>query len=149
MPTYDLATIIKDSSGSNVGVFALTEPYRSGMYITGIQKLAQQVVTELFTDVGSVRIDPSYGSNLMRGLRGMNINAITDVQGILVSAIQQVKQHINRRAIGNEPRDEILSDVMIVSFDAQLDRIIVVLRIISASGDARAISFPLDLIEKL
>jgi phage baseplate assembly protein W len=148
MSTYDLATIIKDSSGSNVGVFALTEPYRSGMYITGIQKLAQRFITELFTDAGSVRIDPSYGSNLMRGLRGTNVHAVMDVQGVLVSAIQQVKQRMIRRAVGNEPRDEILSDVTIVKLEAQLDRVIVALRIVSASGNARVTSFPLELIEK-
>jgi phage baseplate assembly protein W len=145
MSTYDLATIIKDDT--DIGVFALTAPYRSGAYITGIQKLVQRFITELFTDVGSVRIDPSFGSNLMREIRGANVQAVTDIHGGLVSAIHHVRQNMQQRVIGNEPRDEILADVNIVRLEPQLDKVIVVLKIVAASGNSRVTRLPIDFID--
>jgi hypothetical protein len=142
--TYDLATIIKGDD--NIGIFSLTHPYRSGMFITGIQKLVQRFITELLTDVGSVRLNPSYGSNLLSLLGRANVQAVTDVHGALVSAIHQVRRNMQQRIVGDEPADEILHEVIIERLEPVLDRVIVVLKVVAASGAARVTNFPLEII---
>ena len=145
MPGYSLAII--QYSEENGFEFLLSKPYRSGSYVSGLQKLAQNFLVELMTQKGSVRFEPDFGSRLPSELRGMNILSLNDLHGSLARSLNDVVMNIRSRERMTDTPDELLADVSIIDLRQMLDRVIVSLRLRSESGTDLVMKLPLELTE--
>jgi len=124
----------------------LSEPYRSGKVVSGILKLAQEVMEELFTQTGSVAYFPDYGSRLPYGLRGMNGTSVNELENIVVMALDDVKVNRKNRLVASDFQnlDEVLAELTLLNLDQEYDRVALVFSLTSAAGNSRVIKMPVD-----
>ena len=146
MPGYSLAVI--QYSEENGFEFLLSKPHRSGAYVSGTQKLAQNFAAELLTQRGSVRFDPAYGSRFPGELRGYNMISLNDMHGVLARGIHDVVTNIRSRERMTDTPDEMLADAAITDLRQQLDHVIVSIRIVTEAGNSLVVRLPVELTEE-
>ena len=145
MPGYSLAVIQYSEDGGFE--FLLSKPHRSGAFVSGVQKLAQNFAAELLTQRGSVRFDPSYGSRFPGELRGYNMISLDDIHGVLARGIHDVVTNIRSRERMTDTADEMLADAAILDLRQQLDRVVVSIRIVTEAGSSLVVRLPIELME--
>jgi len=145
MPGYSIA--ILQTVDGNRTEFSLSRPYRSGAYVAGAWKLAQNFAAELLTRRGSVHFDPGYGSRFPNELRGYNILSLDELHGILARGINDVVTNMHgRERMGDRP-DEMLATADIVHLEQRLDTVIVSIRLTTEAGRSVVLQLPIELLE--
>jgi hypothetical protein len=124
----------------------LSRPYCSGAYAAGPQKLVQSFIAELMTLIGSVRFDRRYGCTFIHEIRSRNVNTINDIRSVIHSNISRVVANMQSRETGDEPAEEMIARVDLVSLIQERDGVIVNLCVVSEAGDATDLKLPLDLL---
>jgi hypothetical protein len=145
MSLSSLATI-QHTSGDGFE-FLLSKPQRSGLFVKGTPKLTQEFLAELFTQRGSVRYDPSYGSSFLRDIRGGNASAIDEFRSALHRGIREVLDAMRGRLRPEDTPDEIPAEVTVTALEQQWDCVQVSLLFQSLAGSYQSIQLPVDLNE--
>lgn len=121
----------------------LAQPGQGGKIITGIQKLVQRFLLEVFKEQGS---DPYSlrGTQFMTEARSGFINSVSDIHGAFARAILTVNINLQAEENGTEPDDERFGSAEIeqVQFVAGVARIWV--KLLSLEGEDRAVIFPVE-----
>ena len=144
MPGYSLAIIQSPDGLTMEFPAALSLPFRSGAYTSGLFKTAQNFVAELLTQRGSVRFDPTYGSRLPNEMRGLNVTALSSVQTVLAGAINDVITNMRRRERPTDLADEWIAAVHIADIQQEVDRALVRLELMTEAGSKTHIQLPLE-----
>jgi hypothetical protein len=145
MPGQSLA-ILQSASGGGTA-FSLSQPYRSGAYVSGAWKLAQNFAAELLTQRGSVRFDPSYGSRFPNEWRGHNVLSVEELRGILTRGINDVVTNMLGRVRMNDTLDETIASADIVRLQPYLDRVVAAIRITTEARQAVVVELPIELVD--
>jgi len=114
-----------------------------GLIIAGVQKLAQRVTIEFFTDVGSITYEPTRGTAFMPSLRQGRLRTALEVEQAFRSAVIDIKRTLRQQELDTDPDDERIDEIELISIVLSGDTVILRFRVISLAGDERAVLFPL------
>lgn len=99
----------------------------SEQYITGIEKLAQQVLIELFNEYGTVKYSLGHigiaGSSFLTWLHTGQILSEMDLFSRFMMASAQVKDWIIANERVTDPPDERLKDIQLLNIVIQRDHV--------------------------
>lgn len=96
---------------------SLAVPGEGGRLTTGINKLGQRFLIELFTETGSKIYRPSRGSTLMLEARQGQIRTQTDLFAAFSRALIDVRRNLLSEETSNDPADERFGSAEIVSVE--------------------------------
>lgn len=94
---------------------ALADAGLSGEVLTGILKLAQRFLLELFTIKGSITFDPTRGSNFMLEARQGLIRTPTDVTAAFNRALIDINRSLTGEDTDSDPLDEQFDSALLSS----------------------------------
>lgn len=114
-----------------------------GMLITGIVKLCQMFLLEIFTVRGSMPFEPDRGSSLLTFVRTGKIRSDIDAHVYFQYAVQEVKQNLIAEEDANTPDDERLSSVEVLSVAFTYEQLTYRVKLNSVAGSSRVVSVPL------
>jgi hypothetical protein len=128
--TYDvLAYDGGQASGEVLLQQRLAAPGEGGKICTGIQKLAQRFLLELFTEKGSIPYWSERGTSFMTEAKAGWLRSQEDVQASLARAIVDVTRNLQTEETGNEPDDERFKSATIASVTYEQDHVRVYLEL--------------------
>ena len=134
--------------GRNVEVVqALTDPGSPGGFVvTGVNKLAQRLLILLLTERGSLRYLPEVGTFLITDARLGLWRTLADVQQSAHSALLDVRRQLVLAESEDDPADEKVDNIELLSATLQGDRASLHLQVSSLAGDTRAFIAPLSFV---
>lgn len=87
-------------------VETLAQPGQGGEIVTGIQKLAQRFLIELFTEKGSLVYLPDRGNDFITAARQGYLRTQLDALTLLSAALIDIQHNLQGEETGSEPLDE-------------------------------------------
>lgn len=122
---------------------ALVLPGQSGALITGVQKLVQRFLLELFTELGSMTYASTRGCNFMRDARRGGWRTPTDVEQSFYTSLLNVKRNLIQDELSTDPDDERFASAKLLSVVVNADSVVLHIQVLSQAGTARKVLFPL------
>jgi hypothetical protein len=122
----------------------LTENYKGGSFSESYANVVQAFAAELFTALGSVRFDPSFGCDISYMPGRTNIVSMDEIRSGLNSAINTVRLNMRNRLSGQEELSEIIADASLSSLEQDYDTIRCSIVIKTADGISHALPVTLD-----
>lgn len=121
----------------------LAQPGQGGKIITGIQKLVQRFLLEVFKEQGS---DPysNRGTEFMTEARSGYMNSVTDIHGGFARAILIAGINLQAEEDGTEPDDERYESAEILQVQLVAGVARVWIKLLSLEGEDRAVVFPVE-----
>jgi len=142
--TYDVAAFQTDPANTGVvpqELWSLTSG--DGLLVTGIIKLCQRFLLELFTVKGSIPFDTDRGSSLLTFVRQGNIRNDIDAYIYFQFAVQEVKQYLQSQELATDDPDEQFQTLTIDSVAFSYTAITYHVTLTSNAGSSRVVSVPL------
>jgi hypothetical protein len=115
----------------------------TGAVLTGIAKLVQRVVLELLTDRGSLRYLPDRGTFLMPQLRAGLIRTSAELFTAFSSAAADVRLSLRNDTRDEDPADEKLQSIEMISAEIVNQTAIIRARVTSEAGENSEVYLPL------
>ena len=132
--------------GEVLTVQALAQSTNSGQICTGIQKLAQRFLLELFTETGSIAYLPTRGCQFMEDARlGLFSNQF-DVLASFSASLVDIKRNLQSEETESDPNDERFSDAEAVNVVFQPGSAAITVKITSLAGTSRQVIAPLTVV---
>ena len=147
--TYDLLALQAepDRPGAQQARMVLVEPgQHTGRVATGLQKLAQRVLLELLTDRGSLAYLPEAGTDLLREVRSGRVRFLSDAIALASRALAQVLARLQGEQLAEDPQEEQLQDLELLSVQIQRDSLTLRVQLTTAAGSARELIVPIPLL---
>jgi hypothetical protein len=135
---------------AGIGQFQLTDMAlvpegTNGFLTSGIAKLAQRFLLELFTEQGSIPGDPLRGTTFMTELRLGRVRTTVAAEQAFAFALDQAKLRLQLEEDANAPLDEKYGRVELISIIiAPADKLTLQMRLTSAAGEGVTLLFPLE-----
>jgi hypothetical protein len=143
MTTYDISLFAGAIPGQDTLVTQLlTTPGGGGEYVTGIAKLAQLVLIELQTELGSCADDPTRGSTFFTKLRQGYIYTETSLKQEFAFAAGYVVDRLKLSQTADTPLEEQLTSLELTGVTLIQGQVIFSMTMTSAAGTAHAIILP-------
>jgi hypothetical protein len=111
---------------------------------TGVQKLAQKIISLLLTAKGSVIGDPNRGTDFLSDLYSGRLQTATDVGVSFGAAVLDITNQINVVATDSTPNDEIIESITIQSLSLAEDRLSITMQLQTADI-ARKVILPISI----
>ena len=101
--------------GPGVYRIDLRKGFSTSHYATGLEKLAFEVLYCLFTDEGSIPLDPTFGTKLKRLIGLYNVGRNDTLAATLISTevLKCESQVKSRQSVANLPAEEKLKSIII------------------------------------
>lgn len=115
-----------------------------GAFISGIQKVAQTFIKLFLTDRGTVDGDPAMGTDFLSQMRSGFIRDEVSMQSMFQSSVLDVKNYISEYEKTDAPDDERLDSAELISWDLRPGFFSITVRIVTAAGDSRAFTMPVE-----
>lgn len=90
---------------------------QSGLVVTGIVKLGQRFLLELFTERGTMPFQPTRGSTFMTELRSGGIRVTSDLLAAFSRALISIGSNLVSDELDSDPDDERFSDAQITQVE--------------------------------
>jgi hypothetical protein len=121
----------------------LAQPGKGGKVVTGVQKLVQRFLLELFKEKGS---DPysERGTEFMLEARSGYMNSVTDVHGAFARAILLASNNLTEEESNSDPADERLHSVEVVQVQLVQGSARAWLKLLSQAKEDREAIFPVE-----
>ena len=121
----------------------LAQPGKGGKVITGIQKLVQRFLLEVFKEKGS---DPysDRGTEFMTEARSGYMTTVVDVHGAFARAILLTGINLKAEESESDPDDERYDYAEIVQVQLIQGTARIWVRLYSLAGEDRAVTFPVE-----
>lgn len=121
----------------------LAQPGKSGKVITGVQKLVQRFLLELFKEKGS---DPysDRGTDFMIEARSGFMVSIADVHGSFARAILTVSINLRAEEFDTDPNDERWGSAEILEVELIQGTARIWVKLFSRAKEDRAVIFPVE-----
>lgn len=113
----DLAAFQGFSARASQLLPALAAPGRGGEVLTGLAKLGQRFLLELFTEKGSLPFAPAQGSTFMTEARQGYIRTPADLTAAFTRAMLDIRQHLVSDTQATDPLDEQFADATLQGVD--------------------------------
>lgn len=129
------STLTSTKTPSALG-FGTTRSIKS---IEGIQKLVQQVVKTLLSNIGSNRFSPSSGGSLVASMRGLSLSssATARISSVIQAAVNSTSNTIMAAQVSQKiPADEKLLSLSVnsINFDASSDEVSAGITLLTYAG---------------
>lgn len=117
----------------------------AGAVVTGVQKLVQRFLAELFTVKGSQLYAPARGCAFLSDARRGAWRTAADVSRSFYASLVDVKKSLQAAESGSEPADEAYGSAELLGVDLSQDRVVLRVAVTSAAGTSRVVYSPLPL----
>jgi hypothetical protein len=118
----------------------------AGEMCTGVQKVAQTWTILFMTDLGSIPLDLTRGSDFLQAVRSGRIQVDEDVEAEFNLAAARVRRTMDQDAadVDDLPDDERLDEAVLVDVDIDqaMSRLYLRVNIRTIAGDSRTIFLP-------
>lgn len=115
-----------------------------GSFVTGVQKVSQSFLKMMLTESGSMNNDPNLGTDFLSQLRSGFIQDESALQAAFQAAVMDVKNYISENEGTDIPDDETLDSAELVSWDLRPGFFSITVRIVTAAGDSRVYTMPVE-----
>jgi len=142
MPLYDMDIMkgVKQNGAANRVTFDF-----SSKVIYGTQKAVQRFVICLLTRLGSVKADPTFGTNLYTDLRSVNVSNEAELRSIFDGAFQStLARETEQVQAGTIDENESVSAYQILEFNLTADSISVEVAL-TIGDNTQTITLPISL----
>ena len=130
-------------SGETLLSQALAQFQQGGEICTGVQKLAQRFVLELFTDIGSMPYLPARGTDFVgRALRG-EFRSQADVLVAFSSALIDIRNNLQAAESATDSSDERYASAEVLSIAVLPGIVKLYINVVSLAGSSRKVILPL------
>lgn len=119
------------------------EAGEAGRVTTGIQKLAQRFIIELFREQGSTPFWPNLGTTFLTEARFGEFRTQNDVIGAFARAVSQVKVNLQAQETDDDPDDERFLTAEVLNVEVLPGRATIRALLVSRAGRDRAFIFPI------
>lgn len=114
-----------------------------GRIVTGVQKLVQRFLVELFRERGSTLFRPDEGTTFLVEARSGNFRTPNDVIGAFARAAAQVKTTLQQDESDDDPNDERFGSAEVLSVTLEGARVSLRVSLLSRAGTDRIFIFPI------
>jgi hypothetical protein len=147
--TFDVLVFHGVTPGREVAVKQTLYPDDLGGYIvTGIEKLVQQFLLILLTELGSVTHLPIYGTRFMADARSGRWRTAIDVRQSFAAAVVDVKRQLARQETSTTPDDERFALATLLGITLDGTSVFVSVEVLSVAGLDRKLIVPVAVILK-
>lgn len=108
--------------------------------ISGLSKLAQNVIMELMTAQGTIKCYPDYGCDFTVDLIGVSNNLLSLVTQRLNEAIFTITGNINSRARSTMADSELLDVIVVDSISCEGDAVKILLTVAARNSDTTKVT---------
>lgn len=119
------------------------EPSEAGRVTTGVQKLAQRFVVELFRERGSTPFWPTLGTTFLTEARFGEFRTQVDVISAFARAVAQLRPVLQAAESADDPDDERFVDAEVLSVEVTPGRAIIRTELVTRAGRNRTFIFPI------
>ena len=134
------------SGGSVLLSQHLATTTNSGLVTTGIQKLAQRFILELLTEKGTLRYQPTRGTDFMRDARLGVLQSALDVLASFSAALVDVKNNLVAEEESSDPLDERFFSAEALNVFYTGDTAGLLIQVVSLDGQNRKVIAPLNVV---
>lgn len=106
---------------------------------TGVQKLAQKVISLLLTVKGSVLGEPDRGTDFLADLYANRFQTATDVGVAFGAAVLDITNQLNAVTTDETPDDEVIESIIVQSVTLNEDQLVLSAQIQTADPSRKAI----------
>jgi hypothetical protein len=146
--TYDLLAFQHSlQPGDRQTQQVLFAPGVSGLGCTGIQKLAQRVLLELLTELGTIKYLPDRGTDLVSAFRRGEVRTELDVFMTFGFAASKATVNIQADELATDPEDEQLVEISLERVAILPETAQLYAKITSAAGESRTIQIPISTLQ--
>lgn len=138
------ANTVKTAVGNQL-VQRLISENDSGKVVTGIMKLSQRFMLELFTDVGSLRYLPQRGTLFLAEARAGFWRTAADVEQAFYAAMLDIETNLVAEEQIEDPPDEKFASAQLNSVAFSGDKVIIYMQLNSRAGSSREIIHPISI----
>jgi hypothetical protein len=131
------------ASGDILLAPSLADPSTGGYVITGIQKLAQRFIVELFREQGTTTFRPGLGTTFLTEARYGSFRTQADVISAFARAVSQIRVNLQAQESDDDPDDERFLDAEVLSVVVESERVAIYANLISRAGRDRQFVFPI------
>jgi len=144
----DLAFIEIDWEKKNTQpvTFTLLGGNKSGLAVTGPQKLVQRVILILFTIPGTKLWDPAFGTEFLLDAIQNRWRSTADIRRSFAAARLALLQQLRDMEESSDPDDEIAADVELVNVKLDYGSVSLYLRLTTAAGKNVPFVIPVPII---
>lgn len=132
------------AAGEALLASSLAIPGGSGQLCTGIQKLAQRFLLELFTETGSMFFQPNRGCVFMTLARQGKLRTIVDVRAAFSAAVIDIYKILTSEETTDMPKDEKFKTATLLAVATSPGFISITVRVVSQAGLARQVVMPIN-----
>jgi len=118
----------------------------SGLVCTGIQKLAQRFLLELLTAKGSMKGLEDRGCNLVIDMHTGRITSDVHATSAFEFAASTVVTNLQREASADDPADERISEVNLLSVAFLPGYVSYRVKVVSEAGTEREVVLPISMV---
>lgn len=137
--TVDIALLSGELSRYKPQTLSIAE----GLAVTGIRKLAQRFIMRLLTSKGSVRFDPTFGSDFMTSLRSGQLRTDYDVRSIFSAAAADIETQLRAEELSSTPGDEQYKSAELAGVTIGSASVSILVELISQADNAYKIIVPI------
>lgn len=109
---------------------------------TGVQKLAQAVLINLFIEKESDPFRPTRGTDFLTNLRAGRIRTNNDVQVEFGAAAAELLDQFDEAVTDDTPDDEVLTALDLLSFSISDAKLVLSAKITTRAGGSRSVLLP-------
>lgn len=122
----------------------LAAPGGGGKVVTGVQKLVQRFLLEVFKEAGS---DPysTRGTTFMTEAKAGYLNSVPDIHGAFARAILTATINLQEEETGTEPDDERFASAEVLQVTLVDGTASIWVKLLSQAGEDRAVIFPISI----
>lgn len=124
----------------------LARPGQGGKIVTGIQKLVQRFLIELFTEAGTVPYHPDRGTMFLTEIRSGELRTHLDVLGAFARAVSTIQRTFAAEDKATDPPDERLESVTLDSISFEPGTLRLYATLTSRAGASRPLILPIALV---
>ena len=141
----DLLITNVPSTEDGVDTLLVTDFGTTGKVCTGIQKAAQQWHIHFLTERGSVKSDPTYGTEFLPLCRGKNLSEATVIKSVFVTAESQLQRWSKLNVdLDVMPDDEVISQATLLSFSFSNGTLTLRVLLTTRAGTSRTFIAPIS-----
>lgn len=122
---------------------SFADPGMGGYVVTGIQKLAQRFIVELFREQGTTTFRPTLGTTFLTEARWGAFRTQSDVISAFARAVAQLRVNLQEQESDDDPDDERFVDAEVVSVVVESGQVAIYANLISRAGSDRSFVFPI------
>lgn len=138
--------VLAYSGATAAGKVVLTQELvarQGGEICTGMQKLAQRFLLELFTETGSLKYQPTRGCYFMKQANGGELRTPFDVYAAFSAALVSIETNLLLDETELDPADELYASAEVLALTLAGDTVSITIKLTSQAGTSREVILPI------